>query len=179
MEQVTAEHQPRAPAWFSEAMNELRREVKKDLRQEMKELRQGLRRELNEIRQTLSLLHDIALESVNSTHQSNNYRIMKQRNRGNNPYIPLFRYRNRNHRALLGDPLPGRPQPAVPLIMPAFGATIPSPPFPCDIADVERFTMDQIEALSMILNHHFGIVAEDSVEVCRCKMKNYLIWMVR
>jgi hypothetical protein len=75
--------------------------------------------------------------------------------------------------------LPGRPQPVAPPVLPAFGATIPSPPFPRDIADANGFTMDQIEALSMILNNDFGIVDGDDLEQCRRKMKDYLFLTMR
>ena len=157
MEQVMAEyHQPPvAPAWVAQ-------------------LRQDLHQEMAQLRQEVNTLLDASLELVNSNNQTRNYRILTE---PNNVHIPLFSYRNRNRS--LGGPLPGRPQPAVPPVLPAFGAIIPSPPFPRDIHDADTFTMDQVEALSMVLNNDFGIVAQDSIEACRHKMKEYLFVTMR
>jgi hypothetical protein len=166
MDHVMAEYQSGVPAWFNTAVTQLR--------QDMNQLRQDVTQEVAQLRQDVNAVLNSAVESVNANNQRRNYKIMTQ---PNNAHIPLFPYRNSNQ--ALGGPLPGRPVPAVPPVLPAVGATIPTPPFPRDIHDADSFTMDQIEALSMVLNNDFGIIAQDSLVECRSKMKDYLFLTMR
>ena len=131
------------------------------------QLRQDVTRDVIQIRQEANAVLDASVHSINSNNLRKNYKIMT---RANNAHI--FPYRNTYE--AIGEPLPGRPQPAVPPVLPAVGAIIPSPPFPRDIDHADAFSMDEIEALSMVLNNHFGIVAGDSIAECRHKMKHYL-----
>ncbi|GMF60890.1 unnamed protein product [Phytophthora fragariaefolia] len=74
----------------------------------------------------------------------------------------------------LGIPLPQSPAPHDSIPELAVGTRIPAEFFPSNAKDLESWTLEQISALSVLLNDTLGITAADSVAKCRLRVQRYL-----